>query len=110
MWRVVCRSLGARVQSGCTRVVLGKRAGLQGCPAFAINTLLGEELLPELSCVCISDAALDQASEDFVLVLELCEVLGGVFFFFFSVLFKSIGAKPHVRPYNLVDYLWCPAP
>ena len=27
------------------------------------------------------------------------------FFFFFRVKFKSIGAKPHVRPYSLVDYL-----
>ena len=26
-------------------------------------------------------------------------------FFFFRVQFKSIGAKPHVRPYNYEDYL-----
>ena len=27
MWRVVCRGLGAGVQGGCTKVVLGKRVG-----------------------------------------------------------------------------------
>ena len=27
------------------------------------------------------------------------------FFFFFRVKFKSIGAEPHVRPYNSKDYL-----
>ena len=53
-------------------------ACLQGRPALAIDALLGEELLPELSCVCMSGAALDQASEYFALVLEFCEVLGGV--------------------------------
>ena len=30
---------------------------------------------------------------------------GIFFFFFFRVQFKSIGAKPHVRPYNYEDYL-----
>ena len=30
---------------------------------------------------------------------------GFFFFFFFRVKFKSIGAEPHVRPYNSKDYL-----
>ena len=53
-------------------------ACLQFFSAFAVDTLLRKELFPEFSHVCMSGATLNQAAKDLTLVLELCEVFGGI--------------------------------
>ena len=51
--------------------------GLRGFPVLAADALLRGELLSECSYVSVAGATLDQATKDFVLILDLSEVFGG---------------------------------
>ena len=53
-------------------------ASLQEFPALAVDAFLGEKLPPELSRVCVSSAALDQAAKHLSLVLQFREVFCGI--------------------------------